>query len=76
MNIITNIEELETRVYDGIEYIICRVSMNGNLAFVLKTEAPSTTNYSYSKDFEFDYEEGNEKELGEYRWSIVEQIVK
>ena len=76
MRIITIIEELETRVYDGIEYIICRVSMNGSLAFVLKTEAPSTTNYSYSKEFEFDYEEDNEKELGEYRWSIVEQIIK
>lgn len=73
MKIITSVQELESRKIDGLLHTICKVSMNGNLAFVLRAKTGSITTYSYSKDFEFDYEEGKEKDLSEYNWNMVEQ---
>lgn len=76
MNRVNVIKELEVIKLEGNKYIICQAYLDNNLTTLLKTESKSFINFSFDAKFEFDYEEGTQKGLEEYNWSIVEQIVK
>ena len=70
------IKELETIMIDDNKYIICLASLDGNSTTLLKNDSKSFTAFLYNKQFEFDYDENNNKGLEEYTWSTVEQVIK
>lgn len=76
MSNLKDISILETVIIDGNKYEICRTLYYGESKHFLKTEHTNWTNYSYSKQFDEDYYDGIAKDLEEYTWSTVEQIIK